>query len=250
MSRLSGLLGRACALLIVFSSAAYAQSAPSSARCKQAADELSKVTAALAKMETILDSEKGKAAFNEFSSAPPGALRATAEAARDSQGSFLLALKKYRIALESFVSQSSLCAMGDQVVRVTTEGPPSPSSQSNSDKSTSVPQNDPAKSATTAPVTTPADICSDQSQLYLPQSCLPTTSAPFEPKARVATNVSRKAEFFDAMISLVRRNGYRCDSISSVRPFIMSEGYTLICNEFRYTYELADKGGRWIVTVK
>jgi hypothetical protein len=30
----------------------------------------------------------------------------------------------------------------------------------------------------------------------------------------------------------------------------LSEGYTLHCNNYRYEYEIADKGGHWIVTVK
>jgi hypothetical protein len=50
--------------------------------------------------------------------------------------------------------------------------------------------------------------------------------------------------------SLVRANGYRCESISAFRPFLWGNGYNLVCNEFRYEYDVEDKGGRWQVTVK
>lgn len=53
-----------------------------------------------------------------------------------------------------------------------------------------------------------------------------------------------------AAAELVKAYGYRCDSISSFQSFIMGGGYKINCNSFRYTYELEDKGGRWVVTVK
>ena len=52
------------------------------------------------------------------------------------------------------------------------------------------------------------------------------------------------------MAAMVRLYGYRCDSISSAREWLLSYGYTLNCNGFRYEYELRDKGGNWVVTVK
>jgi hypothetical protein len=53
----------------------------------------------------------------------------------------------------------------------------------------------------------------------------------------------------DFLVSIVRSNGYKCDSVSAWRPWITSRGSTLTCNGFRYSYELADKGGNWVVTV-
>jgi hypothetical protein len=112
----------------------------------------------------------------------------------------------------------------------------------------------PAAAAPTPPATPApaqaqtADNCSDPDAMFIPVSCLPKTNVPFEPEARVV--VSHKAEFFNALTGLVKGNGYRCDSISAARPFFLSAGYTLSCNDYRYEYEIADKGGRWIVTVK
>ena len=33
------------------------------------------------------------------------------------------------------------------------------------------------------------------------------------------------------------------------RSFLVGRGYILKCNNLRYTYDIADKGGNWIVTV-
>lgn len=53
-----------------------------------------------------------------------------------------------------------------------------------------------------------------------------------------------------ALVQLVQINGYKCDTVSGAVPFTMSTGYTLYCNNHRYTYEIEDKGGNIIVTVK
>ena len=47
----------------------------------------------------------------------------------------------------------------------------------------------------------------------------------------------------------VRRFGFVCDSISSINPFIMSEGFNVYCNNHRYSYDIENRGGNWIVTV-
>lgn len=53
-----------------------------------------------------------------------------------------------------------------------------------------------------------------------------------------------------ALVQLVQINGYKCDTVSGAIPFTMSTGYTLYCNNHSYTYEIEDKGGNIIVTVK
>ena len=50
--------------------------------------------------------------------------------------------------------------------------------------------------------------------------------------------------------ALIRRAGYKCDSISSLQRWLLSAGFDVVCNQFRYKYELEDKGGRWTVTLK
>lgn len=52
------------------------------------------------------------------------------------------------------------------------------------------------------------------------------------------------------LAKMVRLYGYRCDSVSAANKWVFSPGFSLYCNRWRYHYEVADKGGRWIVTVK
>ena len=52
-----------------------------------------------------------------------------------------------------------------------------------------------------------------------------------------------------AMVQLIRHNGYRCDSVSHALPLMLSTGFKVRCNHFRYEYEIVDHGGRWRVCV-
>jgi hypothetical protein len=66
---------------------------------------------------------------------------------------------------------------------------------------------------------------------------------PVEPTIEQTTN---------ALVGVVRANGYTCNTVmgnASRSAFSFSESYTLFCDG-RYLYEIKDKGGRWIVTVK
>lgn len=54
----------------------------------------------------------------------------------------------------------------------------------------------------------------------------------------------------DAAMQVIQINGYTCDSIAGMIPFITSEGYNVYCNDHRYSYEIENKGGNWVVTVK
>lgn len=56
-------------------------------------------------------------------------------------------------------------------------------------------------------------------------------------------------ELVQALTTLVQLNGYRCDSVSALIKYVWGNGYTLNCNQFQYTYEIKDVGGRWSVEV-
>lgn len=77
---------------------------------------------------------------------------------------------------------------------------------------------------------------------------------PFEKDASIRTNdvydedQLRKLAVIGAEMAHLR--GWKCDSISSFSPFVFSRGFTLNCNGFRYTYELLDKGGNWVIELK
>lgn len=73
---------------------------------------------------------------------------------------------------------------------------------------------------------------------------------PIEDHAIISRELKGKTQTLEAMVTLVKAYGYRCDSISAARPMVWSRGYTLVCNGFHYEYEIKDKGGQWLVTVK
>ncbi len=54
----------------------------------------------------------------------------------------------------------------------------------------------------------------------------------------------------DPGAGMIRAMGWRCDSVSAIRPFLMSRGFTMVCNNFAYTYEFSDRGGNWAVNLK
>ena len=71
--------------------------------------------------------------------------------------------------------------------------------------------------------------------------------------AVIATPIASKVKDkkrAQAAATLVKLAGYRCDSVDAFTPFIMSAGFNLYCNNYRYSYELADKGGKWVITVQ
>ena len=68
-----------------------------------------------------------------------------------------------------------------------------------------------------------------------------------ESDATLYEGVSRASAI--AAAQYVQAWGYRCDSISSVIPFAFSPGLYIKCNRYRYSYEIEDKGGNWIVTL-
>jgi hypothetical protein len=55
-------------------------------------------------------------------------------------------------------------------------------------------------------------------------------------------------------VSLVRAEGYRCDSITAAidmaNTVFTSKEKLLFCNHSTYSYSIVDKGGRLIVIVK
>ncbi len=65
--------------------------------------------------------------------------------------------------------------------------------------------------------------------------------------ARISDGVSMGA--VTALSGMIRLNGYSCDTVSAVTPFAMSRGFHVTCNNWQYSYEVADHGGKWAVTV-
>lgn len=78
---------------------------------------------------------------------------------------------------------------------------------------------------------------------------LPAMAAdvPIEPDAVMSNNIS--TSLISPAVDMIRAYGWKCDSISALRPFLMSRGFTVVCNNFSYTYNLEDKGGNWVVSL-
>ena len=66
--------------------------------------------------------------------------------------------------------------------------------------------------------------------------------------AKISTDVTEKQ--VKALVGFVRANGYSCQTVSAVTPFAFSEGWTVICNQWRYRFEVANNGGKFSVTSK
>lgn len=53
----------------------------------------------------------------------------------------------------------------------------------------------------------------------------------------------------DAIKKIIRANGYSCNTLSSASWFSYSSKYSVYCNNWRYSYEIDDVGGNWVVSV-
>jgi hypothetical protein len=83
-----------------------------------------------------------------------------------------------------------------------------------------------------------------------PRAQRPVALAAIELNAVMFDEVKNNVRLQNDLVHLVRASGYRCDSISGLRQFLASRGFTLVCNRFAYEYEIEDKGGKWRVEVK
>lgn len=75
--------------------------------------------------------------------------------------------------------------------------------------------------------------------------------AQIEPDASIGPAELMTPARLSQMVTIVRSNGYRCDSISSAgESGIFDLGLRLRCNRWRYSYDMHDRGGHWVVTVE
>lgn len=77
-------------------------------------------------------------------------------------------------------------------------------------------------------------------------------AAPLEKNAQFTSDLTREraqAIANDASY-LIKRAGYKCDTVSYVAKWVFSVGFDVKCNHNRYAYEITDKGGNWVATLK
>lgn len=73
-------------------------------------------------------------------------------------------------------------------------------------------------------------------------------AATIESDAKIHESVPR--DIAVKLANYVEARGYSCKTISAVTPFAFSRGFHVYCHQWQYHYEVEDKGGNWIVTVK
>lgn len=75
--------------------------------------------------------------------------------------------------------------------------------------------------------------------------------APIEPDARVFSGFVDTEKALNMGVTLIRLQGWRCDSISNVRELMSFSrtGFKINCNHFQYTYEIADRAGTWVACI-
>ena len=90
--------------------------------------------------------------------------------------------------------------------------------------------------------------------VFISGSTLSAQSAPIERDAVISDTSdfprAKMISLIDPAVGMIRARGWRCDSISAIRPFMFSRGFTVTCNHFNYKYDLSDKGGNWVVELK
>ncbi|WP_336981853.1 MULTISPECIES: lysozyme inhibitor LprI family protein [unclassified Cedecea] len=74
-------------------------------------------------------------------------------------------------------------------------------------------------------------------------------AAPVEHNAVLYKDTAEAFEFIDTLVGFVRQSSYKCDSVSSFVPMVLSNGFTLSCNKFSYKYEIKNNGGNISVSV-
>ena len=75
-------------------------------------------------------------------------------------------------------------------------------------------------------------------------------NTPIEEDAAIYDGMKNNSPLLESLATAVRLYGYTCNSISAARPFVMSRGFTLVCNNFAYEYNIEDKGGNMSITVE
>ena len=84
--------------------------------------------------------------------------------------------------------------------------------------------------------------------LEQPSSVSDTVSGTAIDDADRACRSSKKQRDFAARA--IRASGYDCASADSVCPYVFSEGFSVACNKYRYSFEIENHGGRWSVVAK
>jgi hypothetical protein len=67
---------------------------------------------------------------------------------------------------------------------------------------------------------------------------------------RIADGLRENPEAIYYLVNVIKAYNYKCDSITSVYEMITSSGFKVYCNHNTYAYEVEDKGGNWVVSLR
>lgn len=70
----------------------------------------------------------------------------------------------------------------------------------------------------------------------------------FEPDAKMNPPIT--ADGLKFLVAVIRASGWQCDSVSRTIGMVTENGATVYCNQHRYSYDVWDRGGRWVAQVK
>lgn len=70
-----------------------------------------------------------------------------------------------------------------------------------------------------------------------------------EKNAKISNQLQGNQKLYTALSAVIHLNGYKCDTISGIAPMSISYGFYVHCNQYRYSYEVEDRGGQWKVTL-
>ena len=72
-----------------------------------------------------------------------------------------------------------------------------------------------------------------------------------ERDADIHHSLEGDSAFLGAVVGMIRGYGYKCDTLSTVYPFLSGGGFRVGCNNWSIFYELEDQGNnRWLVRRK
>ena len=73
-------------------------------------------------------------------------------------------------------------------------------------------------------------------------------AVPLGPKVEESEYLTKQQVY--CLAAMIRLKGYDCSQVHNALPFAFSEGYTVRCNGGRYSYQVVNKGGRFLVSVE
>ncbi len=70
-----------------------------------------------------------------------------------------------------------------------------------------------------------------------------------EKDAAIYDDIKGNNKLINLLVLAITTSGYKCNSVSAVRPLIFGHGFNVKCNNYYYSYDIKDEGGNWVIKV-